>query len=199
MKAVEAVRDAGGEVALVFTMVDREEGADEAFKDAGLPFRSLFRAAEFLKRCSVLVERAFGREPDGAARHDDKRASICSRLRAPARTASDRSVTRRCPRASDATICCGEHARRRRRSAHSTRGSVTNSRGPSRARQHQRASRRHCLEDRQAERLEPRRADIGVERAIVRRDILLRAGKDDARIAAAPDARSSRGPVRRRR
>jgi orotate phosphoribosyltransferase len=50
MKAVEAVRDAGGEVALVFTMVDREEGANEAFKEAGLPFRSLFRAAEFLKR-----------------------------------------------------------------------------------------------------------------------------------------------------
>ncbi len=50
MKAVEAVRDAGGEVALVFTMVDREEGADETFKAAGLPFRSLFRAAEFLKR-----------------------------------------------------------------------------------------------------------------------------------------------------
>ena len=50
MKAVEAVRDAGGEVALVFTMVDREEGADETFKEAGLPFRSLFRAADFLKR-----------------------------------------------------------------------------------------------------------------------------------------------------
>ena len=50
MKAVEAVREAGGEVALVFTMVDREEGADETFKAAGLPFRSLFRAAEFLKR-----------------------------------------------------------------------------------------------------------------------------------------------------
>jgi orotate phosphoribosyltransferase len=50
LKAVEAVRDAGGEVALVFTMVDREEGADEAFKEAGLPFRSLFRAVEFLKR-----------------------------------------------------------------------------------------------------------------------------------------------------
>jgi orotate phosphoribosyltransferase len=50
LKAVEAVRDAGGEVVLVFTMVDREEGADEAFREAGLPFRSLFRAAEFLKR-----------------------------------------------------------------------------------------------------------------------------------------------------
>ncbi len=50
MKAVEAVRDAGGEVALVFTMVDREEGADATFKAAGLPFRALYRAAEFLAR-----------------------------------------------------------------------------------------------------------------------------------------------------
>ena len=49
LKAVDVVRDAGGEVALVFTMVDREEGAADAFKDAGLAFRSLFRAAEFLK------------------------------------------------------------------------------------------------------------------------------------------------------
>ena len=49
LKAVEAVRDAGGEVALVFTMVDREEGASETFAQAGLPFRSLYRAGEFLK------------------------------------------------------------------------------------------------------------------------------------------------------
>ncbi len=49
LKAVEVVREAGGEVALVFTMVDREEGAAETFKDAGLPFRSLYRAGEFLK------------------------------------------------------------------------------------------------------------------------------------------------------
>ena len=49
MKAVEAVRDAGGEVALVFTMVDREEGAAEAFAAAGLKFRALYRASEFLK------------------------------------------------------------------------------------------------------------------------------------------------------
>jgi orotate phosphoribosyltransferase len=48
MKAVEAVRDAGGEVALVLTMVDREEGADETFTQAGLPFRALYKAAEFL-------------------------------------------------------------------------------------------------------------------------------------------------------
>ncbi|MCW5702325.1 MAG: orotate phosphoribosyltransferase, partial [Bradyrhizobium sp.] len=49
MKAVEAVREAGGDVALVFTMVDREEGATDTFKEAGLPFRSLYKAGEFLK------------------------------------------------------------------------------------------------------------------------------------------------------
>jgi orotate phosphoribosyltransferase len=50
MKAVEAVREAGGEVTLVFTMVDREEGATEFFAEQKLPFRSLYRATEFLKR-----------------------------------------------------------------------------------------------------------------------------------------------------
>ena len=49
LKAVEAVRDAGGEIALVFTMVDREEGAEETFAQAGLVFRSLYKASEFLK------------------------------------------------------------------------------------------------------------------------------------------------------
>ena len=49
LKAVEAVRDAGGEIVLVFTMVDREEGATETFAGAGLEFRSLYRAGEFLK------------------------------------------------------------------------------------------------------------------------------------------------------
>jgi orotate phosphoribosyltransferase len=50
MKAVEAVRASGGEVVLVFTMVDREEGADETFGAQHLPFRSLYRAREFLGR-----------------------------------------------------------------------------------------------------------------------------------------------------
>ena len=49
LKAVEAVREAGGEVALVLTMVDRDEGAGETFARAGLPFRALYRASEFLK------------------------------------------------------------------------------------------------------------------------------------------------------
>src|SRR6202035_5982192 len=48
LKAVEAVRDAGGNVALVLTMVDREEGATDTFTEAGLTFRSLYKAAEFL-------------------------------------------------------------------------------------------------------------------------------------------------------
>jgi orotate phosphoribosyltransferase len=49
LKAIEAARDAGAEVALVLTMVDREEGAAETFKQAGLAFRWLYRASEFLK------------------------------------------------------------------------------------------------------------------------------------------------------
>ena len=43
------MRDAGGEVVLVFTMLDRDEGAAENFKEAGLAFRSLYKAGEFLK------------------------------------------------------------------------------------------------------------------------------------------------------
>ena len=50
MKAVETVKEAGAEVALVFTMVDRQEGAAETFAAAGLPFRALFLAEEFLRR-----------------------------------------------------------------------------------------------------------------------------------------------------
>ncbi|MBI5260905.1 MAG: orotate phosphoribosyltransferase [Bradyrhizobium sp.] len=49
MKAVEALREAGANVVLVFTMVDREEGASETFAQAGIPFRSLYKASEFLK------------------------------------------------------------------------------------------------------------------------------------------------------
>jgi orotate phosphoribosyltransferase len=49
LKAVDAVRGAGAEVAVVLTMVDREEGAGETFAKAGLPFRFIYRASEFLK------------------------------------------------------------------------------------------------------------------------------------------------------
>ncbi len=50
MKAIEAVRDAGAEIAFVLTIVDREEGATENFAAAGLDFRALYRASEFLNR-----------------------------------------------------------------------------------------------------------------------------------------------------
>jgi orotate phosphoribosyltransferase len=34
---------------LVLTMVDREEGATDTFAQAGLPFRSIYKASEFLR------------------------------------------------------------------------------------------------------------------------------------------------------
>lgn len=49
IKAADAVTDGGGEVVLVLTMVDRQEGATETFQQAGLKFRALFTAEEFLK------------------------------------------------------------------------------------------------------------------------------------------------------
>jgi orotate phosphoribosyltransferase len=49
MKAVEALREVGANVVLVLTMVDREEGANDTFAQAGLPFRSIYKASEFLK------------------------------------------------------------------------------------------------------------------------------------------------------
>jgi len=48
IKAVEAVRESGAEIVMVLTMVDREEGAADNFRDAGLNFRSIYKAAEFL-------------------------------------------------------------------------------------------------------------------------------------------------------
>ena len=50
MKAVDAVRDAGATVAFVLSLVDREEGATEAFAAQGLDFRAIYRASEFLNR-----------------------------------------------------------------------------------------------------------------------------------------------------
>ena len=50
MKAVEAAREAGAEVAFVLTIVDREEGATEAFAALSLAFRAIYRASEFLNR-----------------------------------------------------------------------------------------------------------------------------------------------------
>ncbi len=48
MEAVKAVEDAGAKVALVISILDRGEGAAELYAEAGVPFKSLFRAEEFL-------------------------------------------------------------------------------------------------------------------------------------------------------
>jgi orotate phosphoribosyltransferase len=50
MKAVAAARDEGATVALVLSIVDREDGATALFKAAGIPFDSLFKASEFMPR-----------------------------------------------------------------------------------------------------------------------------------------------------
>ena len=47
MQAVKAVQSAGAKVILILSIVDREEGAAELFKRAGLNFDCLFRASEF--------------------------------------------------------------------------------------------------------------------------------------------------------
>jgi orotate phosphoribosyltransferase len=48
MDAVKAVEDAGAKVALVIAILDRGEGAAELYAKAGIPFKSLFKAEEFL-------------------------------------------------------------------------------------------------------------------------------------------------------
>ncbi len=52
IKAAEEVRETGAEIVMVFTMVDREEGAEATFREAKLPFRSLYKAQEFLSKRS---------------------------------------------------------------------------------------------------------------------------------------------------
>jgi orotate phosphoribosyltransferase len=49
MEAVQAVTEAGAKVALVLAILDRGEGAADLYAAAGIPFKSLFRAEEFLR------------------------------------------------------------------------------------------------------------------------------------------------------
>jgi len=49
LRAVEAVRAAGGVVVGVLALVDREEGGREAIEGAGLPVMSLARAADIVR------------------------------------------------------------------------------------------------------------------------------------------------------
>jgi orotate phosphoribosyltransferase len=48
MDAVKVVEDAGAKVAMVISILDRGEGAAELYAKAGVPFKSLFKAEEFL-------------------------------------------------------------------------------------------------------------------------------------------------------
>lgn len=48
LKAVEAIRAEGGTVLAVITILDRQEGAEDAFATAGLAFRSLLTKGDFL-------------------------------------------------------------------------------------------------------------------------------------------------------
>jgi orotate phosphoribosyltransferase len=47
LKAIAALREAGATVQHVVTVVDREEGAAEAFAAAGIALHALFRKSEF--------------------------------------------------------------------------------------------------------------------------------------------------------
>ena len=53
LRAVEAVRAAGGLVVGVLALVDREEGGREALQDAGLPVHALTRASDIVPRIPV--------------------------------------------------------------------------------------------------------------------------------------------------
>ena len=48
MIAVDAARKSGATIVLVLSVVDREEGAVGFYREAGIPFDSIFRASEFL-------------------------------------------------------------------------------------------------------------------------------------------------------
>jgi orotate phosphoribosyltransferase len=48
MIAVDAVHEAGGEVILGLSVVDREQGAAETYGNRGIPFRAVFTARDFL-------------------------------------------------------------------------------------------------------------------------------------------------------
>ena len=53
LRAVEAIRAAGGVVAGVLALVDREEGGREALVGAGLPVLALARASDIVARIQV--------------------------------------------------------------------------------------------------------------------------------------------------
>jgi orotate phosphoribosyltransferase len=50
MQAVNEVRSAEGEVVMVLSIVDREEGAAQFYAEQGIPFGSVYTASEFRSR-----------------------------------------------------------------------------------------------------------------------------------------------------
>lgn len=48
MKSIRALENEGAKIALVVSILDREEGAEALYAEAGIPFAPLFRASEFL-------------------------------------------------------------------------------------------------------------------------------------------------------
>ena len=55
LKAVAALREAGATVEHVVTVVDREEGAEDAFAAAGITLHALFRKRRIRRRGRVEV------------------------------------------------------------------------------------------------------------------------------------------------
>lgn len=49
-KAAQACVEDGARVALVVTIVDREDGAEDFYKEKGVPFAAVFKAGDFLAR-----------------------------------------------------------------------------------------------------------------------------------------------------
>lgn len=48
LTAIAKIKDAGADVSVVISILDRQQGAAEAFQRAGIPFQSLFKSADFL-------------------------------------------------------------------------------------------------------------------------------------------------------
>jgi orotate phosphoribosyltransferase len=48
LKAIEAAREAGGEVRIALSLIDRQEGAREMLAEHGVTLRSVFTAADFM-------------------------------------------------------------------------------------------------------------------------------------------------------
>lgn len=60
LKAVTAIKEAGGTVVQVLTVIDREEGADELYAIEHIDFNSLFKSSEFEIEPNDLIHNPWG-------------------------------------------------------------------------------------------------------------------------------------------